>query len=92
MSNDESGALRDRLNALTRKTHAFAKHDATFDALVGLQLFDHNFHRAHRILRLPGGVGVCRYRQRSPAMALGLTNHLWSFQELLTARIPITSS
>ncbi len=30
-----NGALRDRLNALTRKTHAFAKRDATWDALVG---------------------------------------------------------
>jgi hypothetical protein len=39
-----NGALRDRLAALTRKTHAFAKRDATFDALVGLQLFDHHFH------------------------------------------------
>jgi hypothetical protein len=85
-----NGALRDRLNALTRKTHAFAKRDATFDALVGLQLFDHNFHRPHRALRLPGGQGVHRYQQRSPAMALGLTDHLWSFQTLLTTRIPIT--
>src|SRR5947209_16705185 len=33
-----NGALRDRLGALTRKTHAFAKRDATWDALVGLQL------------------------------------------------------
>ena len=32
-----------------------------FDALVGLQLFDHNFHRAHQALRLPGGKGVHRY-------------------------------
>lgn len=85
-----NGALRDRLNALTRKTHAFAKRDATFDALVGLQLFDHNFHRAHQALRLPGGDGVRRYQRRSPAMALGLTDHLWSFQQLLTSRIPIT--
>jgi hypothetical protein len=85
-----NGALRDRLNALTRKTHAFAKRDATWDALVGLQLFDHNFHRAHLALRLPGGEGVRRYHHRSPAMALGLTDHLWSFQELLTSRIPIT--
>ena len=30
-----NGALRDRLNALTRKTHAFAKRDDTWDALVG---------------------------------------------------------
>src|SRR5207245_5979057 len=85
-----NGALRDRLGALTRKTHAFAKRDATWDALVNLQLFDHNFHRAHRALQLPAGEGVHRSHHRSPAMALGLTEHLWSFQELLTARIPIT--
>ena len=85
-----NGALRDRLNAITRKTHAFAKRDATFDALVGLQLFDHNFLRPHRALRLSVAEGVRRYHRRSPAMALGLTDHLWSFQELLTTRVPIT--
>src|SRR2546421_9987883 len=84
-------SLRDRLNALTRKTHAFAKRDDTWDALVGLQLFDHNFQRAHRALRLPVADGVRRYHHRSPAMALALTDHRWSFQELLTTRIPITS-
>ena len=73
-----NGALRDRLNALTRKTHAFAKRDATWDGLVGLQLFDHNFHRAHQALRLPCADGVRRYHHRSPARALGLTDHLWS--------------
>jgi len=85
-----NGALRDRLNALTRKTHAFAKRDDTFGALVDLQLCDHNFHRAHRALRLPVADGTRRYHHRSPAMALGLTDHRWSFQELLTTRIPIT--
>jgi IS1 family transposase len=85
-----NGALRDRLNALTRKTHAFAKRDDTWDALVGLQLFDHNFQRAHRALRLPVADGVHRYHHRSPAMALGLTDHRWSFLELLTTRIPVT--
>jgi hypothetical protein len=88
-----NGALRDRLNALTRKTHAFAKRDATWDALVGLQIFDHNFHRAHCALRLPLQIadGVHRYHQRSPAMALGVTDRLWSFQDLLTTRLSITS-
>jgi hypothetical protein len=86
-----NGTLRDRLGALTRKTHAFAKRDATWDALVGLQLFDHNFHRAHRALRLPvADGGVRRYHHRSPAMALGLTNHRWSFLELVTTRVPVT--
>jgi hypothetical protein len=86
-----NGTLRDRLNALTRKTHAFAKRDATWDALIGLQIFDHNFHRAHQALRLPVEQGVRRYRQQSPAMALGLTDHLWSFLELLTSRGSTTS-
>src|SRR5438105_8305624 len=36
-------------------------------------------------LRLPCADGVRRYHHRSPAMALGLTDHLWSFQELLTS-------
>lgn len=85
-----NGALRDRLGALTRKTHAFAKRDETWDALVGLQLFDHNFHRSQRALRLLVTDGVCRYHHRSPAMALELTDHRWSFQELLTNRIPNT--
>src|SRR6266849_8702689 len=43
-----NGTLRDRLNALTRKTHAEALRDATWDGLVTFQLFDHNFHRPHR--------------------------------------------
>ncbi len=85
-----NGALRDRLAALTRKTHAFAKRDDTFDALVGLQLFDHNFQRTHRALRQPAPDGAHHYHHRSPAMALGVTDHLWSFVELLTTRILIT--
>jgi len=61
-----------------------------FDALVGLQLFDHNFQRAHQALRLPLVDGVHRYQHRSPAMALGLTDHRWSFLEVLTTRVPVT--
>src|SRR5204863_9604353 len=72
-----NGALRDRLNALTRKTHAFANRDDTWDALVGLQLFDHNFHRAQQALQLPACDSMHRYHQRSQAMVLGLTDHLW---------------
>ncbi len=85
-----NGALRDRLGALTRKTHAFAKRDATWDAQVGLQLFDHNFQRAHQALQLPLANDQRRYHHRSPAMALRLTDHRWSFLELLTTRLPIT--
>ena len=55
-----NGVLRDRLNALTRKTHAFAKKPTSWEALVRLCLFEHNWMRPHRALRervggLPGG-------------------------------------
>jgi hypothetical protein len=86
-----NGTLRDRLNALTRKTHAFAKCDATWDALLGLPVFEHNWLRPHRALRLPLEQAPQRYARRSPAMALGLTDHIWSWAVLLTTPIPITS-
>lgn len=41
----------------------FAKRDATQDTLVGLVIFDHNFHRPHQVLRLPAQDGVHRYQQ-----------------------------
>lgn len=73
-----NGVLRDRRACLTRKTHAFAKREQTWDAAVGLCLFEHNWMRPLRALREPEldpSTGR-RYRQRSPAMVLGLSDHL----------------
>ena len=73
-----NGALRERLGYLTRKTHAFAKDIATWDALFRLDLFAHNWicpHLAlHRLLAKP--IDGRRYKRRSPAIALGLTDRL----------------
>ena len=66
-----NGVLRDRLNAFTRETHAFAKRDATWDALVNLQLFDHHFHRAHHALRRE------RWAAGDSAMSTDLQLWLW---------------
>lgn len=85
-----NGALRDRLNALTRKTHAFAKCDATWDALLLLQCFEHNWVRPHPAVRVPSAEPGQRYQRRSPAMALGLIDHIWSWEQWLTFRCPIT--
>ena len=83
-----NGVLRDRLNALTRKTHAFAKDPRTWDALVTVCLFEHNWLRPHPALREPaeGLPNGRRYRRRTPAMAIGLTDHVWSWEEFLTFR------
>jgi IS1 family transposase len=84
-----NGTLRDRLGCLTRKTHAFAKDAATWDALFSLAVFAHNWIRPHLALRRPLAEPLDgrRYERRSPAMALGLSEHLWSWEELL--RLPI---
>jgi len=86
-----NGALRDRLNALTRKTHAFAKTTDTWDALLGLQIFEHNWLRPHPALRLPVLASGHQYERRSPAMALQLTQHVWTWQEFLTTPVPVSS-
>ena len=81
-----NGVLRDRLACLTRKTHAFAKRERTWDAAVILSLFEHNWMRPLRALREaePDPTRGRRYRQRSPAMCLGLTDHLWRWAEFLS--------
>jgi hypothetical protein len=89
-----NGVLRDRLNALTRKTHAFAKTADTWDALLGLAIFEHNWLRPHPALRRPI-VGPTRsqdrrFERRTPAMALGLADRPWTWLDLL--RMPAHAS
>jgi hypothetical protein len=73
---------------LTRKTHAFAKTTATWDALLSLALFTHNWCLPHVALRHPLATPEPgpqrRYDQRTPALVLGLTDHIWSLTEFLT--------
>jgi hypothetical protein len=54
----------------------------------------YNFARPHMSLRLPlpkhehSSAAMIRHKwiQRSPAMAAGITDQVWSFRELLTAK------
>jgi hypothetical protein len=60
-------------------------HSPTWDALLSLALFAHNWIRPHVALRrpLPEPIDGRRYARCSPAMALGLTGHLWPWEEFL---------
>jgi IS1 family transposase len=82
----QNGVMRDRLACLTRKTHAFAKRVATWTAAVSLRTVEHNWMQPHDALRQPLAAPAegRRYHQRTPAMAQGLTDHLWSLTEFLT--------
>jgi hypothetical protein len=85
-----NGVLRDRLGCLTRKTHAFAKLAETWDALLDLAVFEHNWLRSHPALRHPSGTPGRRYDSSTPAMALALTDHCWTWTEFLTMQVSIS--
>ena len=63
--------------------------------LILFQVY-HNFVLPHASLRLPlpvpeatNGTGSARqWQPRTPAMAAGLTDHVWSLKEVLLSRVP----
>jgi IS1 family transposase len=86
--------LRQALAPLARKTYSFCKdRERMRQRVVFFQAF-YNVARPHMSLRqqLPlqerTGHGAIRprWRKRTPAMAAGLTDHVWTFRELLTAK------
>jgi len=49
----------------------------------------YNFVKPHKSLRLELKDGDRKWMQRTPAMAEGLTDHIWSLSELLCFRVPV---
>jgi IS1 family transposase/transposase-like protein len=92
--------LRQALAPLGRKTSSFCKdRERLRQRVVFFQAF-YNVSRPHMSLRrqLPlrectqSGAIRLRWRERTPAMAAGVTDHVWTFRELLTAKFePLAS-
>lgn len=68
-----------------RDTYAFSKQLAEHEAMSWLMLTHYNFCWKHRMLREK--LGGQRYAQRSPAMAAGIADHVWTIEELLTRQV-----
>ena len=49
----------------------------------------YNFVKPHQSLRVEIDLGGKKWMQRTPAMAEGLTDHVWSLRELMTFKVPI---
>jgi len=49
----------------------------------------YNFIKPHKSLRLEIDSGIRKWFQRTPAMAEGITDHMWNLKELLTFRVPV---
>jgi hypothetical protein len=65
-----------------RKTYRFSKDWRAHEAMTYFTLYRYNFCWAVRTLRQKGADG--RWRQRTPAMSAGLTDHVWSLREWLS--------
>ena len=76
-----NGTDRNRNARKARKTYCFSKNWAVHEALSYFVLYRYNFCWAVRTLR--AGTQGEGYRQRTPALAAGLTNHSWTLKEWL---------
>jgi IS1 family transposase len=62
-----------------RKTYCFSKDWEMHEAMTDYTMYSYNFCWPVRTLRVEGPGG--RWRRRTPAMAAGLTDHVWSLKE-----------
>lgn len=78
--------FRSNNRRLTRKSIGFSKRHREHYDHVALQVAEHNIVRPHLGLRVRNSIQteVRKWIKRTPAMAAGLTNHIWSLKELLT--------
>src|SRR5262249_55204124 len=88
--------IRQRVAAIGRRVNTLCQGEASLrDQLVLFQVY-HNFVVPHASLRQPllasevtnGGGSAKRWRPCTPAMAAGLTDHVWSLREVLLFRVP----
>jgi IS1 family transposase len=88
--------IRQRVAAVGRRVNTLCQgEDGVRQQLVLFQAY-HNFCLPHTSIRLPlaepeatNGTGsVKQWRPRTPAMAAGLTDHVWTLREVLLFRVP----
>lgn len=90
--------LRQHNRRLTRKTNGFSKELVWLEKQLWLSLAYYHLVLPHESLRQPvaqptptRGVGSAQcWSPVTPAMAAGLTDHVWTTAELLSYRVPVT--
>ena len=79
--------LRQQNGRLHRKTLQFSKEKELLYAQLCLFLGYYHFIRPHMGLRVKKDAGTAKYRERTPMMAAGITDHPWTFQEFFTYKV-----
>lgn len=80
--------LRQYSRRLGRKTNGFSKDISKLEAQLYLALGYYHFVKEHFGLRQASTDNSKKWLQRTPAMAAGITDHIWSTRELLIYRVP----
>jgi IS1 family transposase/transposase-like protein len=88
--------FRQHVAAIGRRVNTLCKYEAGLCQQLTLFHVCHNFVLPHASLRLPlpeleavpGTGAIKRWQPRTPAMAAGLTDRIWSVREVLMYRVP----
>ena len=73
---------RNRNARKARKSYCFSKDWSVHQAVTYFTMYSDNFCWPVRTLRVKGEAGA--WQRRTPAMAAGLADHVWSLSEWLT--------
>ena len=88
--------IRQRVAAIGRRVHTLCQGEVGLQDQLTLFQVSHNFVLPHASVRQPllipqatNGRGSAKvWRPCTPAMAAGLTDHVWSLKEVLFSRVP----
>ena len=72
--------MRMGMRRFTRLTNAFSKKVENLAHAVSLHYMHYNFARVHQSLTITGEDG--KSIKRTPAMAAGVTDHVWTLREI----------
>lgn len=86
-----NATFRQRLDSLARRTRTLARKGDTLTAGMYVVGCLYNFCTPHHSLRLQLSVGRSGHRwvPRTPALAAGLTDHIWTPAELFAYHVPL---
>lgn len=84
-----NATFRQRISSLTRRSRQAASQQKTLHASMYLVGTIYNFCVPHHSLRLPIWLSARRkhWVQRTPAMTTGLTDHIWTVEEVMTFKV-----